>query len=170
MTTTAPRPAAPPRVLLVDPDIDELASLAADLRERGVQVALANGTSMACERAKTARVDVIVAANELAQGGVEGLSLLDALAIELGQLPPVLLLVRDPATQVKGESVVPATRGTSRQMKRSPRLRMSAPGSSPDSTRIWKPLQTPRTRPPSCANLRTAFMTGENLAMAPQRR
>ena len=52
---------------------------------------------MACERAKTARVDVILAASELTESRQDGLSLLDALAIELGQLPPVLLLVRDTA-------------------------------------------------------------------------
>ncbi len=40
----------------------------------------------------------------------------------------------------------------------------------PASTRIWKPLQMPSTRPPSAANLRTAVITGENLAIAPQRR
>jgi CheY-like chemotaxis protein len=101
------RPVGLPRVLLVDADIEELATLAADLRERGVQVALANGTSMACERAKTARVDVIVAANELTEpDDLEGLSLLDALAIELGQLPPVLLLVRDASARVQGEAIL----------------------------------------------------------------
>ena len=95
------------RVLLVDEDIDDLASLAAELRRRGVQVALANGVSMACERAKTARVDVIVAAGELTEPREDGLSLLDALAIELGQLPPVLLLVRaEGPGPLQGEAVV----------------------------------------------------------------
>jgi CheY-like chemotaxis protein len=103
MTATA---TAPPRVLLVDEDIEELATLASELRRRGVQVALANGTSMACERAKTARVDVIVAAQELTQARADGLSLLDALAIELGQLPPVILLLRAPDDQVKGVTIV----------------------------------------------------------------
>jgi CheY-like chemotaxis protein len=94
-----------PRVLLVEEDIEELASLAASLRQRGVQVALANGVSMACERAKTAKVDVVVAASELTEARDDGLSLLDALAIELGQLPPVLLLVREGPGPLQGEAV-----------------------------------------------------------------
>ena len=49
-------------------------------------------------------------------------------------------------------------------------LRMSAPGSRPDSVRIWKPLQMPRTSPPRPANASTACMIGEKRAMAPQRR
>jgi len=97
---------SPPRVLLVEEDIEELAALAADLRQRGIQVALANGVSMACERAKTARVDVVIAASELTEAREDGLSLLDALAIELGQLPPVLLLVREGPGPLQGESVV----------------------------------------------------------------
>jgi CheY-like chemotaxis protein len=97
---------SPPRVLLVEEDIEELAAIAADLRQRGIQVALANGVSMACERAKTARVDVVIAASELTEAREDGLSLLDALAIELGQLPPVLLLVREGPGPLQGESVV----------------------------------------------------------------
>jgi CheY-like chemotaxis protein len=105
--STAPKTSgAPARVLLVDEDIEELAALAAELRQRGVQVALANGVSMACERAKTARVDVVIAAAELTEAREEGLSLLDALAIELGQLPPVLLLVREGPGPLQGEAVV----------------------------------------------------------------
>jgi CheY-like chemotaxis protein len=94
------------RVLLVDEDIEELASLAASLRQRGIQVALANGVGMACERAKTARVDVVIAASELTEAREGGLSLLDALAIELGQLPPVLLLVREGPGPLQGESII----------------------------------------------------------------
>ncbi len=96
---------APPRALLVDEDIEELAAIAADLRQRGVNVALANGVSMACERAKTIRVDVVIAASELTEAREDGLSLLDALAIELGQLPPVLLLVREGPGPLQGEAV-----------------------------------------------------------------
>ncbi|MGO8997414.1 MAG: DUF4388 domain-containing protein, partial [Polyangiaceae bacterium] len=98
--------AAQARALLVDEDIEELASLAASLRQRGIQVALANGVSMACERAKSARVDVVIAASELAEAREDGLSLLDALAIELGQLPPVLLLVREGPGPLQGESIL----------------------------------------------------------------
>lgn len=97
---------AQPRVLLVEEDVAALASLAASLRQRGVQVALANGVSMACERAKTAKVDVVVAASELMEAREDGLSLLDALAIELGQLPPVLLLVREGPGPLQGEAVL----------------------------------------------------------------
>ena len=50
------------------------------------------------------------------------------------------------------------------------RCASARPGSSPDSQRIWKPLQMPRTSPPSAANLRTDSMTGENFAIAPVRR
>jgi CheY-like chemotaxis protein len=92
---------------LVDEDIEELASLAAELRQRGVQVALANGVAMACERAKTVRVDVIVAASELTGVRPDGLSLLDALTVELGHLPPVLLVVRDTAAApLQGEWIL----------------------------------------------------------------
>jgi CheY-like chemotaxis protein len=108
MTAAVPPRAggALPRALLVDEDIEELAALAASLRQRGIQVALANGVSMACERAKTSRVDVVIAASELAEAREEGLSLLDALAIELGQLPPVLLLVREGPGPLQGEAIM----------------------------------------------------------------
>src|SRR5262249_30247855 len=97
MTAAAGNTARPPayRVLLVDEDIDELAILSAELRKRGMYVALANGTSMACERAKAGRFDVLVASAELAATQPDGLSVLDALAVELGLLPPFILLVRD---------------------------------------------------------------------------
>ena len=44
------------------------------------------------------------------------------------------------------------------------------PGSSPDSHRIWKPLQIPSTGPPRSANARTSSITGANRAIAPHRR
>ena len=106
MTSSPPSHRGPTRVLLVEEDIEELAIIAGDLRQRGIQVALANGVSMACERAKTARVNVVIAASELAEAREGGLSLLDALAIELGQLPPVLLLVREGPGPLQGEAVV----------------------------------------------------------------
>ena len=49
-------------------------------------------------------------------------------------------------------------------------LRISAPGSSPASVRIWKPLHTPRTGVPRLARSATARMMGECAAMAPQRK
>ena len=55
-------------------------------------------------------------------------------------------------------------------MKRRAALRIRTPGSSPDSQRIWKPLQIPSTSPPRAACARTASMIAARLAMAPQRR
>jgi hypothetical protein len=49
-------------------------------------------------------------------------------------------------------------------------LRISTPGKSPASHRIWKPLQTPSTIPPRPAWARTASMIGARAAIAPQRR
>ena len=46
----------------------------------------------------------------------------------------------------------------------------SAPGSSPASVRIWKPLQMPMTGPPFFAKAATSSITGAKRAMAPQRR
>ena len=80
-----------------------------------------------------------------------------------------LIQFQEPA-EVKGVAVVSTRMCTWRQMKRRPVLRISAPGRSPASQRIWKPLQMPRTRPPDCANFATARITGENRAMAPVRR
>ena len=45
-----------------------------------------------------------------------------------------------------------------------------APGKRCDSQRIWKPLQTPKTLPPACANSITLCIIGLNRAIAPQRR
>ena len=55
-------------------------------------------------------------------------------------------------------------------MKRSPLLRVSAPGSSCASHRIWKPLQMPSTGSPALAAGISSAITGANRAMAPQRR
>ena len=71
---------------------------------------------------------------------------------------------------MSGEPVVSTRTCTHRQTNLSDRLRISAPGSSPASHRIWKPLQMPRTGPPAAANARTASITGANRAMAPVRR
>ena len=49
-------------------------------------------------------------------------------------------------------------------------LRFNAPGKSPASVRIWKPLQMPSTFPPSFAKVVTAYMTGEKRAMEPERK
>jgi len=71
---------------------------------------------------------------------------------------------------VNGESVVAVFRKMCSQRNWSERLRISAPGNSPASQRIWKPLQMPSTSPPLAANPCTASITGLNLAMAPVRR
>ena len=49
-------------------------------------------------------------------------------------------------------------------------LRSSAPGSSPASHRIWKPLHTPTTAAPRPAAFTTSRMTGDCAAIAPARR
>lgn len=80
------------RILLVDHDVDALAALAASLRERGMRVSLANGSQMACERAKATPYDVVVAAREVAEADDGNIGVMDALAIELAVVPPVLVL------------------------------------------------------------------------------
>ncbi len=84
-----------PKVLLVDPDVEALASLAQALRRRGLKVQIANGTQMACERAKATRYDAVLAWHELAETEGDGLGLLDALAVETGRVPPFFLIVDD---------------------------------------------------------------------------
>jgi CheY-like chemotaxis protein len=93
-------------VLLVDPNAEALAALAQSLRRRGLKVQLANGTTMACERAKKARFDVVLAWHELAESSSETLGLLDALAVETGRVPPFLLLVDDPNAPRRREQVL----------------------------------------------------------------
>ena len=77
---------------------------------------------------------------------------------------------RSPTRLVNGVSSRSATIRTSRPRKRRPRLRRSAPGTSPASAMTWKPLQIPRTRPPSAANAEMARITGLNRAITPARR
>jgi CheY-like chemotaxis protein len=93
-------------VLLVDPNVEALAALAQSLRRRGLKVQLANGTSMACDRAKKARYDAVLAWHELAESTSESLGLLDALAVETGRVPPFLLLVDDPSAPRRREQVL----------------------------------------------------------------
>lgn len=88
------------RVLLVDHDVDALAALAATLRERGLRVSLANGSQMACERAKATGYDVVVAAREVAEPDDGNIGVLDALAIELATVPPLLVLAPGEAEDV----------------------------------------------------------------------
>jgi len=87
------------RVLLVDHDVDALAQLAAKLRERGVRVSLANGAQMACERARTGGYDVVLAARNVAEPEDGAMGVVDALSLELAQVPPLLVL----ADAIEGE-------------------------------------------------------------------
>jgi len=81
------------RVLIVDRDVDALASLAAILRERGMRVSLANSIGMASERAKSAAFDAILAAADLVRVADGEQSVVDTLAVELREVPPVLTLI-----------------------------------------------------------------------------
>jgi CheY-like chemotaxis protein len=80
------------RVLLVDHDVDALAQLASKLRERGIRVSLANGSQMACERARTGGYDVVLAARAVAEPEDGAMGVIDALSVELPQVPPLLVL------------------------------------------------------------------------------
>lgn len=91
------------RVLLVDHDVDALATLAGKLRDRGIKVSLANGSQMACERAKTGAFDVVLAAREVAEPKDGALGVIDALSVELTDVPPLIVLVEGDAN---GESRV----------------------------------------------------------------
>jgi hypothetical protein len=94
------------KILLADADVNALAATAMQLRRRGLSVSLANGTAMAVERAKQTRFDVIVAANDLAEQNGEEIGLLDTLAVELGRVPPFVLLVEDPEAPRRREQVL----------------------------------------------------------------
>jgi len=89
------------RVLLVDHDVDALAQLAAKLRDRGIRVSLANGSQMACERARTGGYDVVLAARNVAEPEDGAMGVIDALSVELAQVPPLLILAD--AGEVEGE-------------------------------------------------------------------
>ncbi|HVJ92116.1 MAG TPA: DUF4388 domain-containing protein, partial [Labilithrix sp.] len=80
------------RVLLVDQNVEALAELARRLRERGIKVSLANGSQMACERAKAGDFDVVIAAREVAEPSPGNLSVIDALSVELPLVPPLIVL------------------------------------------------------------------------------
>ncbi len=96
------------RVLLVDHDVDALAELAGALRERGIKVSLANGSQMACERAKTGAYDVVIAARDVAEPADEGnIGVIDALSLELPQVPPLIVLVE---SEAEGEAAGSDTR------------------------------------------------------------
>jgi hypothetical protein len=81
------------RVLLVDHDVDALAQLAAELRDRGIRVSLANGSQMACERARAGGYDVVLAARAVAEPDDGAMGVIDALSLELSRVPPLLVLL-----------------------------------------------------------------------------
>ena len=81
------------RVLLVDHDVDALAELADQLRQRGVKVSLASGSQMACERARVGAYDVVLAARDVAEPTDGTLGVIDALSVELPKVPPLIVLV-----------------------------------------------------------------------------
>lgn len=78
------------RVLLADPDVDELAELSAILQARGFSVALANSVSSAIDRARDTRPDIVLAASALCRPG----DLIDQLRADpkLASLPLVILV------------------------------------------------------------------------------
>ncbi len=84
------------RILLVDADVDQLASLGAALRARGFTVVLANGAAMASQRLASASFDVMLVAAALLDRRTDGLTILDALAARVSKLPPHVLLVSHP--------------------------------------------------------------------------
>ncbi len=96
------------KILLVDPNVEALSSLAGALRRRGLKVQIASNTQMACDRAKETRYDALLAWHLLAEAPDDGLGLLDALAVETGRVPPFFLLVDDPALVLRREQVLRA--------------------------------------------------------------
>ena len=74
------------------------------------------------------------------------------------------------AREVKGGAACSTRTCCQAHTKSRSRLRSSAPGSRPASHSTWKPLQVPSTGPPASAKRRTAAITGEKRAIAPQRR
>ena len=72
--------------------------------------------------------------------------------------------------RVQGVIAFSTFKCTSRQTYFKESFLRIAPGKSPASSRILKPLQIPATWPPREANLRISSMIGEKRAMAPVRR
>ncbi len=95
------------RILLVDHDVDSLADLASMLRQRGLRVSLANGAQMACERAKASAYDLVVAARDVAEPTDGSMGVVDALSVELPQMPPLVVLVGE--GEPEGETRVART-------------------------------------------------------------
>ncbi len=93
------------RVLLVDHDVDALAELASLLREKGLKVSLANGSQMACERAKASAFDVVLATREVAEPENGDIGVIDALSVELPQVPPLIVLTETDDTHASEKRI-----------------------------------------------------------------
>jgi hypothetical protein len=76
----------------VDRDVDALARLAGQLRERGVHVSLANGIQMACERARVGGYDVMLVAKNVAEPDDGSTGVHEALRAEVPEMPPLYVL------------------------------------------------------------------------------
>ncbi|HVJ19090.1 MAG TPA: DUF4388 domain-containing protein [Polyangiaceae bacterium] len=79
-------------VLLIEPDVDVLGALASKLRGRGLEVAIADSLTSAAERARSARPEVLLVAQELSAGHLD--AELSAFA-SLSLVPRFLLVSRD---------------------------------------------------------------------------
>lgn len=130
------------RVLLVDHDVDALAELASVLRERGIRVSLANGSQMACERAKATAYDVVVAALDVAEPTDGNIGVLDALSVELPIVPPMIVLVGEGQEHGPNEMHI-GRRDVDRIVSRIGEL--SKPGASNTSERPRQPSLVPST-------------------------
>jgi hypothetical protein len=77
-------------VLLIEPDVDELGSLASKLRAHGLEVAIADSLEHGAERAQAARIGVLLVSNEIA-GAPDFESVLERTA-SLASLPRFVLV------------------------------------------------------------------------------
>ena len=117
------------------------------------------------ERAVGVPDDDPAGALELVEGGLVG----DERALAVLDRDGELLAVGE-ARRPRGRPCSPTVSRTSAWMNRRPAFLVSAPGSRCASQRIWKPLQMPSTGSPALAAGISSPITGENLAIAPQRR
>ena len=87
-------------VLLIEPDVDELGSLASKLRAHGLEVAIADSLEHGAERAQAARIGVLLVSSEIASApgfhiALEGMSSLASL--------PRFVLVEGIGPRAEGE-------------------------------------------------------------------
>ena len=118
-------------------------------------------------------VDVLIVAERdlaFALDPVERRGIGEIVAVMMRHRNADRLALRGTERRVNRLEVFSTVSSTVWQTKRMPALRISAPGSSPASVRIWKPLQMPSTATPRSAAAITAPTTGERAAIAPERR